>query len=396
MYDERLEEIDYDEKTDLVAITVETFTAKRAYAISSRFRERGIPVVLGGFHASLIPEEAKQHADSVVIGEAEPIFNTVLEDFQNNRLKPIYNSGYKSDLVGHRSNRSIFKGKKYLPITLTHFSRGCPYSCSYCPDAVLYGGKIRFRSIEDVVADIESQENELVFFVDNSITYNKENLKALLRAITPLKIKWISQADISVAQDNELLQLMVNSGCFGLVVGFESLSEGNLRQMRKSPNLPLLSQYSSLVKRIHGYGISMWAAFLLGYDSDTKDSIKETLDFALKHKFFFAAFNQLIPYYGTPIYKFLEQEKRLLFDKWWLDDNYRFNQTAYIPKNMSAQDLSDECSKARQIYNSGMNMLFRAGNIKADLNNIQKFSLFFKYASIFKKEIQNKQELILK
>jgi radical SAM superfamily enzyme YgiQ (UPF0313 family) len=395
MYDDRLDEIDYDEKTDLVAMTVETFTAKRAYAISGQFRDRGVPVVMGGFHPSLIPEEAKEHADSVVVGEAEPVFNTILDDFKNGRLKPLYNPGFQCDLSGYRANRDIFKGKRYLPITLTHFSRGCPYSCSYCPDAVLYGGRIRFRRIEDVIADIEGQENSLVFFVDNNITHNKEKLKTFLKAIIPLKISWISQADINVAQDVDLLKLMVKSGCFGLVLGFETLSAENLRQMHKTPNIPLLSRYDMLVKRIHDHGIGIWAAFLLGYDYDTKDTTKRVLDFALKHKFFFSAFNQLIPYYGTPIYNFLKQEKRLLFEKWWLDDNYRFNQAAFMPKNMSAQELSQECLKARLTFNSYSNILRRATNINANIRNWHKLAVFFRYTYLFKKEIKNKQDLIL-
>lgn len=395
MYDDRFDEIDYDEKTDLVAITAETFTAKRAYAISLRFRERGVPVVIGGFHPSLIPNEAMQYADSIVVGEAEPVFKDIVEDLRNKRLRPFYSPGYGCNLAGCRPNRNIFKDRRYLPITLTHFSRGCPYACSYCPDAVLYEGRIRFRPVRDVVADIESQERDLIFFVDNSITYDKEQLKALLKAITPLKIKWISQADITVARDTDLLELMAKSGCLGLVVGFETLSEANLRQMRKVPNIPILSEYDALIRRIHDHGISMWAAFLLGYDYDTKDTIRETLEFAMKHKFFFAAFNQLIPYYGTPIYDFLQREKRLIFDKWWLDDDYAFNKTAFVPKNMSADELSEECLRARLTYNSYTNILWRATNIRVDIKSAQKLSLFFKYARIFKKEVTNKQGVTL-
>lgn len=396
VFDDRIDEIDYNQKTDLVAISVETFTAKRAYAIAQKYRERKIPVVLGGFHPSLVPDEAKQFADSVVVGEAEPIMGNILDDFKNGQLKPFYYPGFQNVLSGYKANRDIFIGKKYLPITLTHFSRGCPYSCSYCPDATLYGGRIRFRPVKDVIEDIETQTKKLIFFVDNNITYDKQRLKELLKAITPLKINWISQADINVAQDEELLDLMVKSGCFGLVVGFETLSGGNLQQMNKVPNIPLLSHYDELVGRIHGHGISIWAAFLLGYDHDTKDTIKLTVDFAIKHKYFFAAFNHLIPYYGTPIYNNLKKENRLLFDKWWLDNDFKFGQVAFKPRNMSAQELSEECLKAREAFNSYTNIISRATNMSANLRSLQKAVLFFKYTYLFKKEIKNKQDIILK
>ncbi|MBN2120776.1 MAG: B12-binding domain-containing radical SAM protein [Candidatus Omnitrophica bacterium] len=396
LYDDRLDRIDYDEKTDLVAITVETFTAKRAYTIAGNFRKRAVPVVMGGFHASLIPNEVKEHADSVVIGEAEPVFGKVIDDLKRNALKPFYYSGFKCELLGYRPDRRIFRGKKYLPITLTHFSRGCPYSCSYCPDAVLYQGGIRFRPVEDVVDDIESQDKDLIFFVDNNITYNRTKLEKLLRAVRGLGIKWISQADINVAKDEKILKLMAKSGCIGLVIGFETLSEASLRQMQKFPNIPLLYRYDELVRRIHDYGISVWAAFLLGYDYDTKDTIEATLEFAIKHKFFFSAFNQLIPYHGTPIYSFLKAQQRLLFDRWWIDTDYKFGQTSFMPKNMSPEELTDGCLQARLRFNSYTNIFRRATNVNANFRNLHRIAMFLKYTYLFKKEIKNKQNMILR
>lgn len=394
-YDDRFDDIDYTEKTDMVAITVETFTAKRAYAIAKEFRSQGIPVLMGGFHASLIPEEVKQHADSVVVGEAESIMGRILDDLKQQKLQPFYHADFNYDIRGYKPNRNIFAGKKYLPITLTYFSRGCPYACTYCPDAVLYRGKIRFREVREVVEDIEKQNHDMFFFVDNNITYNKTKLKELLEAIQPLGIKWISQADISVARDRELLHLISKSGCVGLVVGFETLSKESLRQMHKIPNVSVFTQYDELVRRIHDQGISMWAAFLLGYDYDTKDTIKAALDFALKHRFFFAAFNQLIPYYKTPIYSFLKEKKRLLFEKWWIDPEYRFGQTAFIPNKMSPQDLSDGCLNARLVFNSYANIFRRATNVHANLRNLYKARMFFKYTYLFKKEVKNKQNMRL-
>ena len=394
-YDDRLDKIDYKEQTDLVAISVETFNAKRSYAIAKKYREQGTKVIMGGFHPSLIPEETLEHADSVIIGEAEPVMEELICDFQNQRLKPIYHPGFYCDLSKYKANRRIFHNKDYIPMTLTHFSRGCPHACSFCPDAVLYKKSIRFRPVRDVVQEIEDQNNRLIFFVDNNITHNKERLKELLKAITPLKINWISQADLQVATDTGLLQMMSKSGCIGLVIGFESLSSKNLIQMNKTTNMPLRQRYDELVERIHDHGISMWAAFLLGYDYDTKDTIKETLDFAMKHRFFFAAFNQLIPYYGTPIYQTLQRERRLLFPKWWTDPDYKFGQVVYKPKNMTHLELAEECLKARLTFNKYANIFKRATNFNANIRNLSKLALFFKYTYLFKKEIRNKQDMIL-
>jgi radical SAM superfamily enzyme YgiQ (UPF0313 family) len=392
MFDDRLESIPYDDPTDLVAITVETFTAKRAYHIAVEYRKRGVPVVIGGFHASLIPQEVAEYADAVVVGEVEPVWLTILEDARHNKLAKFYHTGFKCNLAGFQANRSIYKNKKYIPITLTHFSRGCPFSCTYCPDAVLYQGSLRYRPIPEVLAEIEQQEHDFVFLVDNNISADKKKFKSFLKAIMPLGIKWISQTDVRVADDPNLLKLMQKSGCVGLVIGFETLDKNNLSMMNKPQNINHLTRYDDLVKRIHDHGIAMWAAFLLGYDADTKDTFNIVLEFALKHKFFFAAFNQLIPYYGTPIYQKLAQQKRLLFDKWWLDENYRFGYSTFLPKNMSPEELTLGCMQARMTFNSFGNILRRGTNFKA---NFMKMKIFLKYTYLFRKECINKQNIVL-
>jgi radical SAM superfamily enzyme YgiQ (UPF0313 family) len=245
--------------------------------------------------------------------------------------------------------------------------------------------------------DIKKQQRKLIFFVDNNISYNKIEFTRLLKAITPLKINWVSQADINIGKDDKLLKLMYKSGCLGLVVGFESLSENNLKQMNKTINMHLLSKYDELIKRIHSNGLSMWAAFLLGYDYDTVETIKTTLDFALKHKFLFAAFNQLIPYYNTPIYDFLKREKRLIFDKWWIDPDYRFGQVTYLPHNMHPEELSKACQEARLTFNNNINITKRIiKNALVHYKDLSSILLFFKFMYSFKKEIKNKQNMILK
>ncbi|MCP4156835.1 MAG: B12-binding domain-containing radical SAM protein [bacterium] len=395
LVDDRMETINFDEETNLVAINVETFTAKRAYRIAREFRERDIPVIMGGFHASMLPDEALEHADSVVAGEAEPVWETVISDFRAGKLKRIYESGFKCDMSGYKPDRSIYKDKKYLPITLTHFSRGCPYRCTFCPDATLYEGRLRFRPVEDVVADIESQDRDFVFFVDNNITTNRKRFKELLIAIEPLKVKWISQGDINMGQDEEMLKLMKKSGCLGLVIGIETLDFNNLSMMNKPQNISSFARYDDLIKRIHWNGISIWAAFLLGYDSDTTETFQRVLDFALKHKFFIAGFNPLIPYCGTPIYEQLKSEGRLLYDKWWLDPNFRFGDVVYRPRNMLPEQLMKGVVEMRDDFDKPFSILKRASNFRSNLRNIFKMGLFAKYSALLKEELRNKHQLEL-
>ncbi len=393
--DERMENIDFDSPTDIVAINVETFTARRAYQIARTFRSRHVTVILGGFHPSLIPTEAIRFADSVVIGEVEPIWSSILHDFRTGNLKKVYNSGYRCDMKGILPDRSIFNRYRYLPFTLTHYSRGCPYSCTYCPDAVLYEGNIRYRPVEDVITDIESQSRPYIFFVDNNISANKQKFKELLRELIPLQIKWVSQADINVGEDDELLDLMKKSGCEGLVVGFETLNPDNLTLMNKPQNIKAFSRYDMNITRIHDHGIAIWAAFLFGYDSDTKDTFKYTMDFALRHKFHFAGFNPLIPYYGTPIYNRLQAEKRLLFDKWWLNPAYRFGDVTFQPKHMTPEELSHGCIDSLKYFSGFPSLLKRSTNFKVVFKDFFLFKVFFIYNMLIRREIRKKEYIEL-
>ena len=395
MIDNRLEEIDYDSPTDLVAITLETYTAKRAYQIAKHYKDRNVPVIMGGFHVSSIPEEAAKHADAIVAGEVEPIWETVIDDFKAGKLKKIYQTGYTCEMKGYLPNRSIFKGKKYTPMTLTHFTRGCPYRCTFCPDARLYKGGIRFRHIPDVIRDIESQSRELIFFVDNNISANKEKFKEFLREITPLKIKWASQADINVAQDEELIKLMKKSGCWGLVIGFETLNFENLTDMNKPQNIKVFSRYDELIQKLHDNGISIWAALIVGYDSDTPDTFRYMLDFTMKHKFLFVGFNPLVPYFGTPVYNQFKKDNRLLMDNWWLDPNYRYDDVVFQPKHMTPEQLRDGCIDMRKKFSSSMNIIKRAIANRKNLKETFDWKTLLSHAMLFKSDVENKQSVSL-
>ncbi len=394
MYDDRMEQIPYDEKTDLVAITVETFTARRAYEISDEYKRRGVRVIMGGMHVKLIPDEASLHADSIYIGDGEYFWKEVIEDARRGELKPVYSAGTCKPQPGVITRRDIFKGKGYLPLTLLQFSRGCRFDCSFCATSVYFNKTHTFRDIKEVINEIEAQKRKFLFFVDDNIVANTEMAKKLFRELIPLKLHWVSQASIDMTRDKELMELMVKSGCLGHVVGFESIDPNNLAAMKKTPNISQHDGYREQIKILREYGLQTWAAFTLGHDFDTKDSIKRTLEFALQNKFTFAAYNILMPYPGTPLYEKFRQENRLLYDgKWWLHHEYRFNHAAFIPTNMTPDELTLACFEARKAFNSVSSIFTRAFDPKTNMRSWFRLMVYMMYNPLFRKEVFKKQDM---
>ncbi|HSH75281.1 MAG TPA: radical SAM protein, partial [Longimicrobiales bacterium] len=237
LFDERLEAIPLDVSADVVAITVETYTARRAYQIADSFRARGIPVVMGGYHPTFLPDEALEHADAVVLGDAEELWPQLLEDLSSGSLRRRYEQPSFPTLGGLVPDRSIFSGKRYAPISLVQYGRGCRYACDFCSIRAFYGSSLRQRPVSEVVAEIEMAERKHVFLVDDNIFVDVDKAKELFRALIPLKILWSCQVSIDVTRDPELVELMRRSGCVSALIGFESLEPRNLEQMRKRWNL---------------------------------------------------------------------------------------------------------------------------------------------------------------
>ncbi len=230
-YDDRLEHIPYDVPTDLVGITIETYTAKRSYQIASEYRKRGVPIVMGGFHATLCPDEVSQYAESVVIGEAEGVWKNVLEDAEKGALKPFYKSSQKLSLTGLKYDRLIYSSKKYLPLTLIESGRGCQYKCDFCAVQAFFECTHNVRPPDEIISEImDIKRKPLIFFVDDNFGINRQHAKEVLRALIPLNIRWVSQTSIDVAFDEEILNLMALSGCQGVLIGFESLNSNNLQK----------------------------------------------------------------------------------------------------------------------------------------------------------------------
>jgi radical SAM superfamily enzyme YgiQ (UPF0313 family) len=392
LYDDRMEAIPYDEATDLVGITTETYNARRSYEICAEYRKRGVPVIMGGVHPVLLPEEAAQHADSLFLGDAETLWAEVVEDARRRRLQPLYNGPVGRPQPGVRTRRDLFEGKGYLPLTLVQFSRGCRFNCHFCAVARYFRKQQYYRDIAEVIAEIESQPRKLVFFVDDNINSYPELSIELYRALKPLRIHWVSQSTIDMAEDKALMDAMLESGCLGHVVGFESVDPRNLKRMRKASNLPRWERYARQLKVMREYGLQTWASFVLGYDFETPDSVADTAQFALDNKFTFAAFNILMPYPDTPMYKQLAAENRLLYGgKWWLHPDYRFNSAAFEPKSCSAEALTQACWQARSRFNSFSSLVYRALDFKTNLRNPVRFATYLQFNPIFRKEVFKKQ-----
>lgn len=397
LYDDRMEKIPYEEPTDIVAITVETYTARRSYEIAREYRERGVRVVLGGMHPTLLPQEGERYADCIVTGDAETVWKDVIADAKNGELKGRYHGVPGVGQCGGTSvRRDLFRGKGYLPITLLQFSRGCHYQCRFCAITRYFDGKNFVRRIDEVLAEVESQKKRLLFFVDDNIASNKIALKELCRALIPMRVAWVSQASLDITGDPELMSLMQASGCMGHVMGFESITPDSLQEACKGANIPQWNLYREQTRILRDHGLQTWAAFTLGYDSDTKESIRATTEFALRHRFALAAFNILMPYPSTPLYEGLEGESRLLYDGcWWLHPDYRFNQAAFMPARMTPDELTDACHCARATFNSIPSLFRRFSDVRLTMRSLRRALAYWGYSTLFRREVFKKHRMRL-
>jgi radical SAM superfamily enzyme YgiQ (UPF0313 family) len=345
--------------TDLVALTVETFTARRAYEIAALYRRAGVPVVVGGHHPSMLPDEALLHADAVVVGDAEGAWETVVADAAAGSLQRLYRS-----MPGQGGppayDRSVFAGKRYAPISLVQVGRGCRFNCDFCSIHAFYGTYRDQRDPADVVAELLTlPRRRLVFFVDDNLYGNRDELERLLRALIPLRMRWCCQITIDVARDDALLDLMAKAGCALALIGFESLDRDSLAQMRKGWS-HVAGRYEDVIRRFHARGIMIYGTFVFGYDSDVAASFDRAAAFASDQSLCIANFNPLTPMPGTALYDRLRREGRLLRDAWWLDPSYRYGDSIFTPQSMTTAELSRGPMRARRRFYGWPSILARA------------------------------------
>ncbi len=364
-YDDRMEPIPYDEPTDLVAISVETYTAKRAYQIASEYRRRGVPVAMGGFHATLATDEVCEYAEAVVVGEAENLWPRLVSDFRAGRLQRLYRSDTRPPLEGIRPDRAIFQGKKYLPIGLVEAGRGCHLRCEFCAIQSFFGSTQNRRPAEDIIDEIRQMNKPFIFFVDDNFTSHIDRAKDLMRQLAPLKIKWVSQASIHAAHDEEFLRLARESGCQGLLVGMESLNPDTLKRMSKTFNL-MNGGYDVAFNNLRRYGIRLYITFMMGYDGEGIDTFDRNVSFAREKNFFMVSFNHVTPFPGTPLYQQLQREGRLLYDRWWLDPEYRYGMMPFVPSGMTAEEARQGSLDARASFYSLPSILRRSLDFKVN------------------------------
>ena len=341
--DEKVETIDFSEPVDLVGISVLTPVAPRAYRIADEYRRRGVTVVMGGMHPSKLPEEALAHCDAVVIGEAEGLWQRLLEDFQQGRLQRIYrHAGYPSLDNLPLPDWDLYRDKRYLPVHFVETTRGCPYDCEFCAVTNSYGARFRNRPLDEVERELQSLKpfpgrfkiHNAVFFVDDLINSNPRYAKELFRRIRPYNLRWLGQATTLIARDREMLELMAKSGCMGLLIGFETLSAESLSSVGKGFNRP--QQYQEIINRIHDAGIGIDGAFVFGFDHDDPGVFERTLEFVIKAKLDICYFSILTPYPGTALYRKLRAENRIIDEDW---SHYNSCSVVFRPKQMSPEAL---------------------------------------------------------
>jgi len=347
--DEEAEDVDWTDQPDVVGITFHTPSAYHAYDLASRFRSRGVCVAMGGPHVTLMPEEAARHADAIFVGEAEGLWEEFLDSFATGTYRRrIYRQEGQVSLEGAPMARKPLFHRNDFTSGVMFATRGCPNQCDFCSIVAMYRDGLRKRPIAEVAAEYGSFQGKIIIFWDDNIAADKEYAKALFRAIAPHRKWWSSQASIHAARDDEFLHEAAASGCKQLFIGLESISQSSMKEVRKGFNR--VEDYAHVVERIHAHGIAVQAGIVFGFDNDTRAIFKETIDFLEETGVQNATFNILTPYPGTPLFKRLDAQGRILTRDW-----RKFNGRADVvfqPRQMSTDDLLEGFRYANQRFYS--------------------------------------------
>lgn len=361
--DEDVSPVDVTLAVDLVGITFHTPSAFHAYDLAAQFRKRGVPVVLGGPHVTLMPDEAQGHADAIFVGEAETHWPQFLKDFETGTHARCYRSSAPPQLDAAPPARKELYHRRDLTAGRLFATRGCPHGCEFCAVAVMYERHVRTRPVAAVAAEYASFPGKVIIFWDDNLVGDRKYAHALCRAIAPYRKWWSSQVSIHAAHDAEFLALAAESGCKQLFVGFESISQHSMDGVGKRFNR--VEEYARAIDRIHQHGIAVQAGIVFGFDEDTEPVFGETLDFLEAAGVQNATFNILTPYPGTPLYRRFEAEGRILTRDW-----SKYNGRADVvfqPRHMSPQTLLEGYRYAVRRFYSGASVVRRLRRSRAGL-----------------------------
>ena len=351
--DEKFQAVPDGRGYDLIGITAMTPLAPKAFGMADSFRRQGVPVVMGGYHPTVRPDEALEHADSVCIGEAETLWATIIADAMAGRLKSRYQAEAFPCLERMpRPRRDLLRVPRsarfeHINVYFVQTTRGCPYRCSFCAVTSVLGGKLRHRPVAEIEAELDSlgirrldrgqqrdRFHDIVFFTDDNIVGHRSYAKELLRMAATFNMKWVGQASTNVADDGEILTLLRDSGCMGLAVGFETLSQKNIRDVGKGVNRT--QEYLDRIRKIHSFRIGLAGNFIFGFDHDDETTFADVVRFVDAARLEGFYYSLLTPYPGTPLYEQMQAEGRLLTTDWSLYDT---DHVVYRPRLMDAETL---------------------------------------------------------
>jgi radical SAM superfamily enzyme YgiQ (UPF0313 family) len=331
---ERYTPIDFHEKYDVVHINFVTSTAPRAYEIADTFRNNNVFVVLSGLHASGVPEEAKQHADSVLIGRPELAWLSALQDIEQHKVKSFYQAPTVEQPM--RLPPTMISLPGFVVTGALEATRGCPYQCAFCPETHILGESHYYeRPIDDVITEMKTIPQKTLMFYDNSLTIHPEYTKELFRKMKGMHKRFFCNGNVDVlARDPELVRLSKEAGCIAWLIGFESVSQQTLDAIGKKTNRA--DEYTQAVQNIHGYGMAVIGCFMFGFDTDTPAVFGETLKVIKKLDIDVADFSILTPFPGTPLFKQLEEQGRILTKDW---KHYNLKTVVFAPQQMTPEQL---------------------------------------------------------
>jgi radical SAM superfamily enzyme YgiQ (UPF0313 family) len=333
--DENIEPIDFDLKADLVGISAMTCFVKRGYEIADAFRERGVPVVMGGVHPSFMPQEALRHSDAVVIGEVELVISKLLDDLERGEVR----GPYKSDRLHPMENMptpryDLIKKHRYVNSTFVQTSRGCHQGCTFCAEPLMNGLKFRYRPVDEVMREVDNCGSRTISINDADFFGTPERPKQVMRALKGRGVHWQAGVTSKLAQDDRMLELAAESGCTLLSIGFESISRKTLESVHKHVNRP--ETFAALVEKVHSYGIMLFGLFMFGFDGDDPSVFEETARFNIGANYDACAYSVLTPYPGTLTWYEMKKANRIVSFDW---SKYDQGNVVYRPAGMSGDEL---------------------------------------------------------